>query len=97
LFCFITGQKMRIGLKFTVENKSYSFVNGVIKRERLPVFERVLWRACYGKVFLRQAEISESIAEAATVSFCFYTNCLVIFRNPVKINPFLLSSFKVIN
>uniref|UniRef100_A0A914CUR7 V-type proton ATPase subunit a n=1 Tax=Acrobeloides nanus TaxID=290746 RepID=A0A914CUR7_9BILA len=45
-----------------------NFVNGVIKRERLLVFERVLWRACYGKVFLRQAEISESIAEAATES-----------------------------
>uniref|UniRef100_A0A914CMB5 V-type proton ATPase subunit a n=1 Tax=Acrobeloides nanus TaxID=290746 RepID=A0A914CMB5_9BILA len=55
-----------------------NFVNGVIKRERLPVFERVLWRACYGKVFLRQAEILESIAEVATES-CENKSVFIIF------------------
>lgn len=44
------------------------FVAGVIQRERLPAFERLLWRACRGNVFLRQSEISEPLIDAVTVS-----------------------------
>ncbi|XP_064636326.1 V-type proton ATPase 116 kDa subunit a1-like [Lineus longissimus] len=33
------------------------FVAGVIVRERIPSFERMLWRACRGNVFLKQTEI----------------------------------------
>eukprot|EP00731_Ephydatia_muelleri_P038762 Em0897g2a len=33
------------------------FVTGVIAHERLPVFQRVLWRACRGNVFLRHTQI----------------------------------------
>ncbi|KAI6171475.1 V-type proton ATPase subunit a [Aphelenchoides bicaudatus] len=42
------------------------FVAGVIQRERLPAFERLLWRACRGNVFLRQSEITESLIDAHT-------------------------------
>lgn len=50
----------------------YSFVAGVIQRERLPAFERLLWRACRGNVFLRQSEIAEPLIDATTVShYCF--------------------------
>ncbi|KAI6207432.1 V-type proton ATPase subunit a [Aphelenchoides besseyi] len=42
------------------------FVAGVIQRERLPAFERLLWRACRGNVFLRQSEIAESLIDAAS-------------------------------
>ncbi len=45
----------------------FSFVAGVILRERLPAFERLLWRACRGNVFLRQAEITEPMEDPATV------------------------------
>uniref|UniRef100_T1J3P7 V-type proton ATPase subunit a n=1 Tax=Strigamia maritima TaxID=126957 RepID=T1J3P7_STRMM len=42
------------------------FVAGVILRERLPAFERMLWRACRGNVFLRQAEIDTPLEDAVS-------------------------------
>lgn len=42
------------------------FVAGVILRERLPAFERMLWRACRGNVFLRQAEIEDALEDPTT-------------------------------
>ena len=44
-----------------------SFVTGVIVREKLGVFERVLWRACRGNVFLRMAEIETPLENPTTV------------------------------
>lgn len=44
------------------------FVAGVINRERLPAFERMLWRISRGNVFLRQAEIEKTLEDPATVS-----------------------------
>ena len=41
----------------------FNFVAGVIPRERMPAFERMLWRACRGNVFLRQADIEETIED----------------------------------
>ncbi|VBB28384.1 unnamed protein product [Acanthocheilonema viteae] len=45
---------------------NFGFVAGVIQRERLPAFERLLWRACRGNVFLRQSEIAEPLIDATT-------------------------------
>jgi hypothetical protein len=45
-----------------------SFVAGVILRERIPPFERMLWRACRGNVFLRQAEIETPLEDPTTVN-----------------------------
>uniref|UniRef100_A0A674PFH7 V-type proton ATPase subunit a n=1 Tax=Takifugu rubripes TaxID=31033 RepID=A0A674PFH7_TAKRU len=42
------------------------FVAGVIGRERIPTFERMLWRVCRGNVFLRQADIEDSLEDPAT-------------------------------
>uniref|UniRef100_A0A0A9Z8W6 V-type proton ATPase subunit a n=3 Tax=Lygus hesperus TaxID=30085 RepID=A0A0A9Z8W6_LYGHE len=42
------------------------FVAGVILRERIPAFERMLWRACRGNVFLRQAEIEKPLEDPST-------------------------------
>lgn len=50
----------------------FSFVAGVILRERIPSFERMLWRACRGNVFLKQAEIDVALEDPITVrSFIF--------------------------
>jgi V-type H+-transporting ATPase subunit a len=42
------------------------FVAGVIHRERIPAFERMLWRACRGNVFLKQAEIDTPLEDPVT-------------------------------
>nr|XP_046270604.1 V-type proton ATPase 116 kDa subunit a isoform X1 [Scatophagus argus] len=42
------------------------FVAGVIGRERIPTFERMLWRVCRGNVFLRQADIEDSLEDPTT-------------------------------
>ncbi|CAJ0579527.1 unnamed protein product, partial [Mesorhabditis spiculigera] len=36
-----------------------NFVMGVIRRERFPAFERLLWRVCRGNVLIRQAELED--------------------------------------
>ncbi|XP_016982730.1 V-type proton ATPase 116 kDa subunit a1 isoform X7 [Drosophila rhopaloa] len=45
------------------QNLKLGFVAGVILRERLPAFERMLWRACRGNVFLRQAMIETPLED----------------------------------
>lgn len=47
------------------------FVAGTIQRERIPGFERMLWRISRGNVFLRQAEIDETLEDPETVRFLF--------------------------
>ncbi|CAH1774498.1 unnamed protein product, partial [Owenia fusiformis] len=42
------------------------FVAGVILRERIPAFEKMLWRACRGNVFLKQAEIETPLEDPLT-------------------------------
>lgn len=42
------------------------FVTGVISRERVPSFERLLWRACRGNVFFKQAEIETPLEDPST-------------------------------
>uniref|UniRef100_U5EY30 V-type proton ATPase subunit a n=1 Tax=Corethrella appendiculata TaxID=1370023 RepID=U5EY30_9DIPT len=54
------------------------FVAGVILRERLPAFERMLWRACRGNVFLRQAMI-ESPLEDPSNGENVYKSVFIIF------------------
>uniref|UniRef100_A0A672MLF6 V-type proton ATPase subunit a n=1 Tax=Sinocyclocheilus grahami TaxID=75366 RepID=A0A672MLF6_SINGR len=47
------------------------FVAGVINRERIPTFERMLWRVCRGNVFLRQTEIEDPLEDPTTVTWSF--------------------------
>lgn len=42
------------------------FVSGVIPRERVIGFERLLWRACRGNVFFKQAEIDTKLFDPAS-------------------------------
>lgn len=52
-----------------VQNRGrLGFVAGVIQRERVPGFERMLWRISRGNVFLRQSELDQALEDPATVS-----------------------------
>ncbi|KAL3270757.1 hypothetical protein HHI36_021282 [Cryptolaemus montrouzieri] len=42
------------------------FVAGVIKRERVPAFERMLWRISRGNIFLRQADVGVTLEDPLT-------------------------------
>ncbi|CAG0903462.1 unnamed protein product [Darwinula stevensoni] len=42
------------------------FLAGVISRDRLPPFERMLWRACRGNVFIRTNEIETPLKDPIT-------------------------------
>lgn len=54
---------------------------GVILRERLPAFERMLWRACRGNVFLRQAMIEQPLEDPSNVCSFLYS-----FISPSRIS-----------
>lgn len=54
------------------------FTAGVILRERIPAFERMLWRACRGNVFLRQAEIETPLEDPQTC-IPVYKSVFIIF------------------
>ncbi|XP_070537100.1 V-type proton ATPase 116 kDa subunit a 1-like isoform X4 [Ptychodera flava] len=63
------GQAMRLG-----------FVAGVIPRERIPSFERMLWRACRGNVFLKQAEIESPLEDPSTGDQVHKTVFIIFFQ-----------------
>lgn len=56
----------------------FSFVAGVIQRDRLPAFERMLWRACRGNVLLRHNDIDQPLENPTTVIHLDMTNELII-------------------
>lgn len=59
------------------------FVAGVIQRERIPGFERMLWRISRGNVFLRQAELDQALEDPESVS------CIKLFFDRFQLIFFL--------
>lgn len=57
-----------------------SFVTGVILRNKMSTFERVLWRAMRGNLFVRQAEIDEPIKDPSTGEYEEKNVFIVLFR-----------------
>uniref|UniRef100_A0A8C0FZX5 V-type proton ATPase subunit a n=1 Tax=Chelonoidis abingdonii TaxID=106734 RepID=A0A8C0FZX5_CHEAB len=56
------------------------FVAGVINRERIPTFERMLWRVCRGNVFLRQAEIETPLEDPVTGDYVHKSVFIIFFQ-----------------
>nr|CAH8828094.1 unnamed protein product [Trichobilharzia regenti] len=56
------------------------FLAGIILRERLPAFERMLWRVCRGNVFLKQAEVDDPLEDLTTGASVHKSVFLVFFQ-----------------
>ncbi|XP_018350535.1 PREDICTED: V-type proton ATPase 116 kDa subunit a [Trachymyrmex septentrionalis] len=56
------------------------FVGGVINRERVPAFERMLWRISRGNVFLRQSELDKPLEDPATGNEIYKTAFVAFFQ-----------------
>ncbi|XP_018620116.2 V-type proton ATPase 116 kDa subunit a-like isoform X4 [Scleropages formosus] len=56
------------------------FVAGVIGRERIPMFERMLWRVCRGNVFLRQADIEDPLEDPGTGDRVYKSVFIIFFQ-----------------
>ncbi|XP_064030341.1 V-type proton ATPase 116 kDa subunit a 1 isoform X1 [Pogoniulus pusillus] len=56
------------------------FVAGVITRERIPTFERMLWRVCRGNVFLRQADIESPLEDPVTGDYVHKSVFIIFFQ-----------------
>ncbi|MFH4979921.1 hypothetical protein AB6A40_006630 [Gnathostoma spinigerum] len=54
------------GFALRSEKEPIGFSTGVIRRERVNAFERVLWRACRRTAFVRTAEIEEEFLDPDT-------------------------------
>ncbi|CAD5211855.1 unnamed protein product [Bursaphelenchus okinawaensis] len=46
-----------IGQEISRETGDLKFIAGVIRRDRVAAFERVLWRMCHGKVYIRTLDV----------------------------------------
>lgn len=56
------------------------FIAGVIQREKIPGFERMLWRISRGNVFLRQAELDHPLEDPTTGNPLYKTVFVAFFQ-----------------
>ncbi|XP_071108345.1 V-type proton ATPase 116 kDa subunit a1-like isoform X13 [Haliotis cracherodii] len=56
------------------------FLAGCIPREKLPAFERMLWFACRGNVFLRYEEIQQPMEDPVTGDPVFKSVFIIFFQ-----------------
>ncbi|XP_055934123.1 V-type proton ATPase 116 kDa subunit a 1-like isoform X2 [Argiope bruennichi] len=68
------------GLRSGGQALKLGFVAGVILRERLPAFERMLWRVCHGNVFLRQADIDTPLEDPITGDQVYKSVFIIFFQ-----------------
>jgi hypothetical protein len=58
----------------------YSFMTGVITRDKVPTFELMLFRMCRGNVFLRVVEIEEPVEDPFSVITIQLRNQLIYYN-----------------
>ncbi|CAK9301461.1 unnamed protein product [Gordionus sp. m RMFG-2023] len=60
--------------------RKLGFVAGVVLRERFPSFEKLLWRACRGNVFLRRSDIDNPLEDPVTGDKVFKVVFMIFFQ-----------------
>ncbi|XP_064472300.1 V-type proton ATPase 116 kDa subunit a 1-like isoform X3 [Ornithodoros turicata] len=68
------------GLRAGGQALKLGFVAGVVLRERLPSFERMLWRVCRGNVFLRQAPVDAPLEDPVTGDQVYKSVFIIFFQ-----------------
>uniref|UniRef100_A0A8C4Q5H3 V-type proton ATPase subunit a n=1 Tax=Eptatretus burgeri TaxID=7764 RepID=A0A8C4Q5H3_EPTBU len=56
------------------------FVAGVITRERVATFERMLWRVCRGNVFLRHTNIAQPLEDPVSGDYVLKSVFIIFFQ-----------------
>uniref|UniRef100_H3B8J9 V-type proton ATPase subunit a n=1 Tax=Latimeria chalumnae TaxID=7897 RepID=H3B8J9_LATCH len=69
------------------------FIVGVISRERLPSFERLLWRACRGNIYVRHSEMETMLKDPVTVISML---CFIAFADQRHLFDFARAHYKMI-
>lgn len=69
------------------ETQQLGFVAGVVERERILGFERMLWRISRGNVFLRQADIEKPFTDPKTVRWKILSS-LKLYLSSSSFPPF---------
>ncbi|XP_014203857.1 V-type proton ATPase 116 kDa subunit a-like [Copidosoma floridanum] len=64
----------------TTGRERLEFVAGVVNRERMPAFERMLWRISRGNVFLRQAIVEKPLEDPSTGNEMYKTAFVAFFQ-----------------
>jgi len=78
---FDEDKEGRLGETEGAQNLSnLGFVAGVITRDKINSFERLLWRACRGNVFFKQAEIEEDLEDPGTNEIIRKSAFIVFFQ-----------------
>uniref|UniRef100_A0AC34Q8Q7 V-type proton ATPase subunit a n=1 Tax=Panagrolaimus sp. JU765 TaxID=591449 RepID=A0AC34Q8Q7_9BILA len=54
------------GMQLRTDKEKMKFSVGVIRRDRINAFERIIWRACHRTAFLRYSEIEEPLEDPDT-------------------------------
>jgi hypothetical protein len=53
------------------DDTELKFIVGSIRKDRVPAFERILWRMCHGNVYTRTMDIeSDPAAPFVSVDIC---------------------------
>ncbi|XP_067928179.1 V-type proton ATPase 116 kDa subunit a 1-like [Watersipora subatra] len=73
-------QSLLADLSYATGDEKLGFVAGVILREKLPSFERMLWRVCRGNVFLKQTEIDVPLEDPVSGDEVFKSVFIVFFQ-----------------
>lgn len=61
------SQSQEVDAPYSEEGGQLGFMAGVINRERVNAFERMLWIVSRGNVFLKQADIEQRLEDPQTV------------------------------